>query len=368
LRSVPFYFISIRLKEKRMGRILSFRPLIEKLTHEYAQNYSDPELISHLLGELLVGISGYREEGAKNVPLVFFAPSLNELLVSLKGNDPVEIGAGPMQAITIRTILKTCGPLGQNHEWAIFICPREAELNYGIFRTDRFPLHESSFQRLRTNLEPNLSIIGIQKIGENIVEIRNSNGLFNYIDSSGLLELSQNPAHMILQWVSAVTYDVPANLKKKMEAFYHRIATEILATTHGCLLAVSRAEKPYPGFLSDGVLLQQNFGLSVAIRRYLKNRDEASTQSLTSYGNLIRKMMGMDGITVFNSAGDVLSYNCFARELQLHHPSKIILGGARKRAFEVLCSHLDQDLICALYQSQDGYGQCRTSKELKLPL
>jgi len=347
-----------------MSRILSFRPILEALTREYTKRFPDPELIGSILGEMIAGLAGYREEGEKNSPLLFVARDLRALLVSVKGNDPIPIGEGPINPVTIRTLLKVCGPLGQNHEWGIYILIKDQSLHYGVFRTDRFPLHESSFQRLRTLTPNGLEIIGLQKIGENMIEIRDASGRFHYIDASGALEVTQNPTVMISQWVASVTEDVPSNLKKKMEAFYYRIAIELLSLAHGTLTAIVPAHQPYPKFLSDGVILSENFGLSEAIRRYVKTRDEAATLSLSSYGSLIRKMMAMDGITVFDSSGEVLSYNCFVHEIRSHTARQVILGGARKRAFEILCSHLNQELSCVLYQSQDGYGQCRMSESL----
>ena len=346
----------------RMGRILSFRPQIEKLAHFYSTHHSDPELLSAVIGELIVGISSYQEEGSKNVPLVFMTSSLNDFLRLLMGNDPIEIGSGILNRTTLRTILKTCGPLAQNQEWAIYIEVKERAIRFGLFRTDRFPLHESTFQRLRNLASDQTSILGVQKIGESLIEIRNAGNRFHYIDSSGLLEFSQNPTQLISQWVAALTEEVPPLLKKKMDSFYDRIAIETLTAPHGTLAAVIPRNSPYPEFLSDGVILKQDFGLTGAIQRYIKKRDEAAAFSLHSYANLIKKMLAMDGITVFSNSGDVLAYNCFVKELSPKHPTEVVLGGARKRAFELLSRKIGNGLTCALYQSQDGYGQCRTLK------
>ncbi|MBU6153423.1 MAG: hypothetical protein KGP28_03885 [Bdellovibrionales bacterium] len=349
-----------------MNRVLSFRPTLEILTREYSKSFRSPERIANILAEVIAGLSGYQEEGVKNAPLVFVSHDLPTLLVSIKGNDAIPIGKGPIFASTIKTLLKVCGPIGSGHEWGIFIVVQEDSetLEYGVFRTDRFPLHESSFQRLRTLTEPNAQagIFGAQKIGENLIEIRDSSGRYHYIDSSGILEMTQNPALTISQWVASVTENAPDSLRRKMESFYHRIAIDLLSITHGTLSAVVPLGRKYPEFLRDGVVLQKDFGLVCAIHRYVKYRDEAATLSLSSYGLLIRKMMSMDGITVFNSSGEVLSYNCFVHEPRIN--STGILGGARKRAFEILCSHLGTDLSCVLYRSQDGYGLCRKNDAL----
>ncbi len=349
-----------------MNRVLSFRPILETLTREYTKNFREPDLIATILAETIAGISGYREEGVKNAPLIFLTRDLPTLLMTLKGNDAIPIGSGPLSPITIRTLLKVCGPLGNGHDWGIFLRIEEASesLHYGVFRTDRFPLHESSFQRLRTLNEATVGIIGLQKIGENLIELRDCGGRFHYIDASGVLEMTQNPTLMISHWVAAVTEDAPENLRRKMESFYHRIAIDLLSLTHGTLAAIVPSGRAYPDFLRDGVVMNEPFGLVRAIHRYVKYRDEAATLSLSSYGALIRKMMSMDGITVFDSSGEVLAYNCFVHEIREPGRVRAVLGGARKRAFEILCSHLNQDLSCVLYRSQDGYGLCRRNESI----
>jgi len=347
-----------------MNRILSFRPALENLTREYARSFRNPENVSSILADAIAGLGSYREEGVKSAPLIFITRDLAPLLISIKGNDSIPIGSGPLSTSTVRSALKICGPLGSGQDWAIFLVIREDldVLQFGVFRTDRFPLHESSFQRLRNTSVPGGGVIGMQKIGENLIEIRDSSGRFHYIDASGLLEVTQNPALMISQWVAAVTESAPENLRQKMESFYHRIAIDLVSLTHGTLSAIVPSGRPYPPFLSDGVVLQESFGLVRAIHRYVKYRDEAATLSLSSYGLLIRKMMSMDGITVFDSSGEVLAFNCFVHEPRKTGPA--ILGGARKRAFEILSSHLEKDLSCVLYRSQDGYGLCRRNESL----
>ncbi|NDG85961.1 MAG: hypothetical protein EBX52_13110, partial [Proteobacteria bacterium] len=317
-----------------------------------------PDLLGKSLGELVVGLSAYREEGVKSGPLIFIAPDLGLLLAHIKGNNPIEIGSGILSPPLIRTMLKVCGPLACQHDWGIYLEVQGELTRYGIFRTDRFPLHESSFRRLRSLRIGTSEIIGLRRIGESIIEIRNSNGGCHYIDSSGLLEDSGNPSHRLELWVSAVTRDVESRLKKRMEDFYHRIAFEILSSPHGTLSAVVETNHPYPTFLKDGVVMNRDFGLASEIQNYLKERNEANALSLHCYSGLILKMLAMDGITVFNTSGDVLAFNCFVRSLNSHEPDRLILGGARKRAFEILNQHLGSDLACALYQSQDGWGQC----------
>ena len=66
----------------------------------------------------------------------------------------------------------------------------------------------------------------------------------------------------------------------------------------------------------------------------------------------------MDGITVLTNDGNLIAYNCFIREQLEGPPSRSVIGGARRRAFDILCTHLGDELSCVLYRSQDGAVEC----------
>jgi hypothetical protein len=71
-------------------------------------------------------------------------------------------------------------------------------------------------------------------------------------------------------------------------------------------------------------------------------------------------MMATDGITVLRADGCIVGYNIFVRhpETLTSQPS-ILVGGARRRTFEVLCAALGTELTAALIRSQDGDVSCR---------
>ena len=66
----------------------------------------------------------------------------------------------------------------------------------------------------------------------------------------------------------------------------------------------------------------------------------------------------MDGVTVFATDGTVRAYGCFLREPGTGVPSAQVVGGARRRAYGVLRSHVGSELVAALYRSQDGAADC----------
>ena len=345
-----------------MAFFVSFRSMIEGWVPRFTRLFPEIHNIDSVLTEMILGVSSYREEGTRHVPMVFLTTSLPVIFKKLKGNDLIQIGEGTVAPLTVRSALKSCGPLTQNQEWAIYILIENSKINYGIFRTDLFPLHESSFQRLRLLRDDGTPIVGVQRVGETIVEVRSASGNFFYLDSSGQIEATQNPSLLIHQFVRAVTRDVEHRLKKRIEAFYDRIAVELFTSNHGSLAAIVEYGNPLPEYFKDGIILNERLGLTPAVNRHVKYRDEGSTLCLAAHGSLIQKMLEMDGVTVFDTMGSVLAYNCFVRDLSQASDHGIRLGGARKRAYEILKSKLGIDLIAALYKSQDGHGECEVAR------
>lgn len=65
-------------------------------------------------------------------------------------------------------------------------------------------------------------------------------------------------------------------------------------------------------------------------------------------------MISSDGITVFDSYGRLIAYNCFIASPN-KVAGKVVIGGARTRAFEALSTKLGKQLVCIFMQSQDGW-------------
>ena len=116
-----------------------------------------------------------------------------------------------------------------------------------------------------------------------------------------------------------------------------------------------------PDFLRDGIWLDEPIDLGDLALRYEAHHTESDALALIAYSNLFRRMIGMDGITVFDSGGRLLGYNCFIHQQIIGSPPHQIVGGARRRAFEVLCDEVGRTLVAALYRSRDGAAECRES-------
>jgi hypothetical protein len=342
-----------------MEHFLSFRPSIHQLANNFSHYFEELPEIPLILTEIIVTIATFQEEGTKHVPVVFIADHLEQLLATVNGSDPIFVGEGGVSPLTVHKAFKACGPLGQGRQWAIFFLLVNDKLKFGLFRTEHFPLRATSFESLRAINNSQIKILGFTRIGETVVEVCSADGESYFLDASGKIDITQNPLNIINQFVSAVTRDVPALMKDQIEIFYHRIAIEIFSNSHGTLAVVTDSSSDIPYYLSDGIWLKESFDLNKCVERYLKLRDENSTLSLVALGHLIQNMMKMDGVTIFNSSGKVLGFNCFVKDpALLGTTTPSISGGARRRAFEVLSSKIGSELIGTLYKSQDGMGDC----------
>jgi hypothetical protein len=165
----------------------------------------------------------------------------------------------------------------------------------------------------------------------------------------------------VKDFAGIVTRDVPQDLRRQFETFFYRLGVEVLSANHGTILAVLDHRGRAPEYLRDGIWLESPVRIDGLIRTYEATRSDRDTLSLVALGSLIRRMAAVDGITVFGSDGTLRGYNCFVREGSAASPSRDVIGGARRRAYEILLSHLDGALVAALYRSQDGAAEFRTS-------
>jgi hypothetical protein len=314
---------------------------------------------TEVLVEALVQVSNFREEGFPLAPLLFVGREPQEVLRTVNGTNFVLLGEASCSLETVRLALKSCAPLAEGRQWAILLTLEEARLRFGVFCTGRSPLRVTSFEAIRLLPPGAPPLVGFAQLGESIVEVRGPGGANFFFDFSAGADLSSNPMRVLKDFVQAVTRDVPHNLRAQLQAFYYRIAIEVMSGAHGALVAVVDAREQVPGFLADGLWLEVPIDLGALALRYEAAHTERDALELIAYSNLFRRMVGMDGITVFDSRGRLLGYNCFIRQQVIGSPTHKVVGGARRRAFEVLCSELGRSLAAALYRSRDGAAVCR---------
>ena len=340
---------------------VSLRPWVIEGVVPFAEGFGQHATAADLLVESIVGLSNYSEEGLAYAPLVFVTSDLPRTLAALGGADAILVGSESQGALAARTALRSCAPLGEGRRWAVFLCLKENRVEYGLFRTEGSPLRPTSFELLRRLSTQAPPTIGLTQLRSGVVEVRSSTGLGRYFDFSGSQEEARDPGYVVQEFTAAVTSSAEPDVRPQLRAFYYRLGVEILTGDHGALAAVLTPGTATPSFLQDGNWLEHPVDLTPTIRKENATSSSEGTQALFAYSQLIRRMTMMDGIAVFGSDGTVRAYGCFLREPTAVIKANRAGGGARRRAYEVLRSHVGHGLSAALYRSQDGAADCVTA-------
>jgi hypothetical protein len=337
---------------------VSFRHLLTDVIEAFlaGEGMSCPET-AEALGELVVTLARYREEGASLFPLVFLCDARGSLRRALGGLDLIDIGEGPRSADTMRRALKICAPLGRGG-WSIFLERRPGAFAYGIFRTDGFVLRETPMELLRRTSDPGAHLVGFVQIADNVLELRGGSGAARLVYLSGARS-DTPPLLAVSQLIDGLIHDVAASVRPDVRTFFRRVLIEVLRAPHGSLIAVVPAHAPLPELFLDGLMLPQSLSIEAAVVRYLAVRGEAERAYVEALSCLLLSMIGSDGITVLGSDGSILGFNQFLHHAAHHGPGPI--GGARRRTYEALASHVGQGLLAAFYRSQDGAVECSTA-------
>jgi len=311
------------------------------------------------VGELVVTLSSYHEEGSPLFPQVFICDDLASMLQALRGRDPIRVREGPRSGETMRRALKQCAAVSRGG-WAVyFLREDEGQLSYGLFRTDDFILSETPIELLRAIKDPHLRVLGISRVAENIIEVCGSNDFSRFIHLSGARTDVPHPTEVLDDLVEAATQDVPGLLRIPAQGFFRRVFFSMMQAPHGTLLAVLPRGSTRVDLLADGIVLEPAVDVSARIDAYLNDPREEKATSLQALVPLLLGMTGSDGITVLRSDGCLLGYNVFVEQPSTLGEDGVPIGGARRRSFDVLCRHLGRELVAAFYRSQDGHALCR---------
>lgn len=349
-----------------MDSLLSLRPVIAERLAPLALAFgADAAAVAEVLTEAVVRVASSREEGSPLSPVVFLCRDVGELARAVNGAHVLPVGGGRCDPNTTWLALKSCMPLSEGRQWAVYLNLQGERMGFGVFCTDRSPLRATSFESARLLRAGGSPLVGITKLGESIVEVRGPGGAVQYFDFTGAADLATNPARVIQAFVQSVTREVPLELRRQLEAFFYRLGVELMSDVHGSLMAVLAPGAAKPDYLADGLWLEQPVDIGAQVRSYELGRTEESALSLTAFSLLLRRMIGMDGITLFSCDGRLLAYNCFIREQMIGPRARSVIGGARRRAYELLCDEVGRTLLAALYRSRDGASECRLATQLR---
>jgi hypothetical protein len=342
--------------------VLSFRPaLVEALAGLLDELGWAEAGLADALAEVLTGIARHREEGKRLFPTVFLTHSLDDLLATVGGCDPLRLGRGPVGRETVGRALKQCAPLGEGRSWVMFLLLEGGTMRYGVFRTTGAPTDPTAFERLRAGRGGRPTALGIVQVADGVLEVRGSGSFYRYVHLSGATADLVAPMDVVREFIRALAADVPAELREPMGRLYYRVLIDVIQNWHGALAVVLRPGCAAPPALGDGVFFDPPVDLTACVRRFIDDPSYAVGAEVQAQTNLIRGMLGADGVLVFRSDGCLLGYNVFVRhegELALATPP---VGGARLRTFEYLRRLVGAELVAAFYRSQDGTARIESS-------
>jgi hypothetical protein len=326
-----------------------------------------PLVETQILVELVVSLARHQEEGRKLSPQIYLCENLGQMIKQLPDSDYVKVGECPVSEGAVGEILKKCAPLAIGG-WCVFIENSEKRLNFGVFRGSLSALSIPIDRTLFSGEPGDLKLVRLCQTADDCIEVINHCGDKLNIFLSHRKEDTPHPKKFTDELVKVICQQVSSDLKETAETFIHKTLTDSLRESHGCLIAVCRSIK-LPKLLSDSVPFSPPIDFAEEIRKSLETKqglassDTDTTSVLTSNALLIKGALSCDGIVAFSRDAKLLAYRCFINISSQKQMS--VVGGARKRAFEALCSKIDRYIYAAFIQSQDGYTDFRRAKNGK---
>lgn len=336
--------------------VVSFKAYLRSDLQSLTGTFAHETLTPRFLAEFVALQSSYQEEGVVLHPLVFLTNNLRKLLDAVNGRNAIPVGHGTIDLITIHQIFKRCAPLAADQTWAIFVEFADSEMRYGVFRTEQSPLEPTAFERLRDLNDEALSIIGLNRLGGSFVEVRNAQGECRYINMGADEERSEYPGDFVKAFTDAVTDTADDAVRKRLKTFYARLAFNFIHAPHGALVAIINDGFSLPSLFNDGISFESRLDVAAYVDAALDgSASSESWEALAGISGLIRAMMGMDGIVVLDTSGSLVGYNYFVKNKALPEiATSQVIGGARRRAFEALCTSLGSEIRAVFYKSRDG--------------
>lgn len=312
-----------------------------------------PLVTATSLTSLIVALADLREEGAVLVPEVFLCDDLSALLKLLPGNERLFIGTQADAQTAVAEALKKCAPLAIGG-WCMFVTRSVEGFRYGLFRGSFGPLSISVNQTLFSSPLEQIKVVRLIRTATGCVELRNHHGNVHSILLNDKPETSPLPQVFVAQLVDLICEQVVDESKDPTRTYLSKVLGAALASCHGTLVAVSKSKK-VPKFLADGVVLQTPIDLAAAVGHVSDPLAYPGAEhQLLANGWLLKGMIASDGITVFSDDGKLLAYNCFIASPN-KVAGKVVIGGARTRAYGALCARVGKELRGAFIQSQDGW-------------
>lgn len=336
---------------------VSFRHHLVSNTLDLIKNAGwDCSKTSHLIVGIVSQLAIYTEEGVAMTPSVFLCNSITELVqlagvgehIPLSDNEPLDNAA--------HKILKATAPLCSVN-WRIYIerLPHGIECKYGVFCGTSDPSSMTIDEVVFDDAIDIGPIIRISQTATNKVEVRTNKGESIEFRFNDDIDDSEIKTHEHIHQLSAVISQDIDESGSTFSEYIDRTLSAAIRNCHGTLIAVvpSRSSlTTIPVALKDCVLLKPPLNLTERLKTHINDGKTAeSVSQLQTASELVAGFVNSDGITIFDTAGNVLGYRAF---IQSNTGGKPVTGGARSRAFEAMKALVGTELTAAFFRSQDG--------------
>ena len=331
--------MNITFRTQLLGNISDF-------CTETALPFATPEVVV----ELVVRLARYQEEGVRMTPQVYLTDNIDALISMLPEGEKLPLSSTTSDIGGVEEVLKISAPLAIG-DWRVFVQPSENGMDFGVFRGSANPISVGVDEVVLTEQQEAI-VVKAHRVADECVQIRSSTGIHHHVYFNHRREDSPPPLQHLEDLVDSMVRSVDDAEKEPVQSLLARTLTSALLKAHGCTLAVTNMRKPPKVLSGDAVLLGEPIDFPFLIRE-LKKDERAGTMryALERQAELVEGMICSDGITLFDEHGRLLGYRCFVR---LPRTGKVT-GGARRRAFATLRSHVGHGISAAFMQSQDGW-------------
>lgn len=322
----------------------------------YSESFPVHDNIPKGIVSLIDLISDYREEGSTLFPEVILTTSIDIIGKQFPVLYKIFINKSKLEVNEFKNALKKCAPLAKEG-WVIYIELGSEYITYGLISIDSSELSSSIYDHAVGNNKSEtieVPVLYIKNIGSSIVKLKTfTKELLIYLN---LKDAQSTSDEHLSALIGHIIENVQPSVYEGLQSYLYKTFELSLRKSHGCLIGVVEdSEQVIENLkkrLPDAIYFQEPVDLSSLVYNHLENPTSESNTLLKSYKSIISGILMSDGITIFSNKAKVIAFNAFIEGAGTSPDDINKEGGARKRAFQIMC-HSELFKIC-YYQSQDG--------------
>lgn len=354
--------------------------------------------------KILPSFFSYQEESTDIKPSIIFTRNIEEIKAKNKMITTISTNSDDLFGGNLKKNLKTLLPFC-NSGWTIYINFTDSEIDYGLLRTFtgiRGLTTQDELFSIKDIYSEDTSLLSIDLISQYELAfkgIKDSNTIIDFRFDN--IEDTINSGDLISEITDDILSGLPLTDKKTNQSI-KKIITTMHAKSHGSILLILKStcrELPEDIFM-DGIWLRTPIDLLSTLNKINSNNSKTNKKQFINteiqsiidnisqedqidniqvnleqilleynkqgldndlqknlekfyaHAGLLYEMVNIDGATIINDMGQIVGYNCFAKNDTTDiNP---VYGGARKRAFNAILNSDNSDIIGVYFQSQNG--------------